>query len=98
MAATVRITKVTHGVSGRVRISKVSFFSTPGGPNSRVRVAQVGFFVAGGVPAKVRIYEAAFYVRDALDGTPLLVQFNGESWQPVAGQLVMFDGADWQPA
>lgn len=96
MAATVRIAKVAHALGGRVRISKVSFFSTPGGPNARVRISKVGFFVAGGPAAKVRVAGVQFYVRDALNGTPLMVQFNGESWQPVAGELVVFDGTTWQ--
>lgn len=98
MAATVRIAKVIHGVAGRVRVAKVSFFATPGGPNARVRVTQVGFFVAGGPAATVRIHEVVFFKRDALDGSPLLVEFNGDSWQPVQGEYVVFDGADWQTA
>lgn len=98
MAATVRIAKVAHALAGRVRISKVSFFSTPGGPNARVRISRVGFFVAGGPAAKVRVASVQFYVRDALTGVPLIVEFNGESWQTKEGQLVMFVGGDWQPA
>lgn len=98
MAATVRLATVSHSLAGRVRVSKVSFFSTPDGPNARVRVSKVGFFVAGGTAAKVEIASVGFYVRDALTGQSLLVEFNGESWQTIDGQLVMFDGSDWPPA
>jgi hypothetical protein len=98
MAATVRITKVTHGLSGRVRISKVAFFGRPDGPAAYIRITRVGFVPPQEiVPVLVRIARVQFFARDIIGGTKLLVMFNGEEWQEAYGQIVMFNGSAWVP-
>ena len=97
MAATVELVKVAFSPSTKVEISKVTFFGTPGGPNARVQMTRVSFLTPTSAPAKVELTEVGFFVRDLLDGTSFLVEFNGVSWQPIEGTLVMFDGADWNP-
>jgi limonene-1,2-epoxide hydrolase len=97
MAATVEITKISASPSGRIEISRITAFGTPG-PVAFIQIASVKAISTPVVAeAKVEIVGISGYVTEAFDGTTLWRERVDGVWQVPEWTMYVRVAGVWEP-